>query len=54
MSPIQEEEKSKREELEKILEENNRKIAEAQAKLVRAEFQLSVLSVLGFCSAQGF
>ncbi|KAI5107542.1 arginine and glutamate-rich protein 1-A [Silurus meridionalis] len=30
-----EEEKSKREELEKILEENNRKIAEAQAKLNR-------------------
>lgn len=42
MSPIQEEEKSKREELEKILEENNRKIAEAQAKLVR--------SVDRFCS----
>lgn len=28
------EEKSKREELERILEENNRKIADAQAKLV--------------------
>jgi len=32
---LQEEEKSKREELEKILVENNRKIADAQAKLVR-------------------
>ncbi|KAB0399655.1 hypothetical protein E2I00_005812, partial [Balaenoptera physalus] len=30
---MQEEERAKREELERILEENNRKIAEAQAKL---------------------
>ncbi|CAL8340692.1 unnamed protein product [Boreogadus saida] len=36
-----EEEKSKREELEKILEENNRKIADAQAKL--AEEQLRIV-----------
>jgi len=32
------EEKSKREELERILEENNRKIADAQAKLVLISF----------------